>query len=87
MIPSTEFSSVAKNMQGFLSSLNITPPSVQNNDVAPNATGLVNWSMTHRLDYDVDSRERSLFCDHRSSGQFHSGRTDNRWTRYRADPV
>jgi hypothetical protein len=64
VIPSTEFSSVAKNMQAFLSSLNINKSlttSLQNNYVAPNATGLVNWSMTHRLDYTVNSRDTLSF--------------------------
>jgi hypothetical protein len=64
VIPSSEFSSVAKNMQSFLSSLGINKAvttSLQNNYVAPNATGLVNWSMTHRLDYDVNSRDTLSF--------------------------
>jgi hypothetical protein len=64
VIPASEFSSVAKNMQSLLSTLNINKAlttSLQNNYVAPNATGLVNWSMTHRLDYDVNSRDTLSF--------------------------
>jgi len=64
VIPSSEFSTVAKNMQGFLSSLGINKAlstSLQNNYVAPNATGLVNWSMTHRIDYFVNSRDTLSF--------------------------
>jgi hypothetical protein len=64
VIPASEFSSVAKNMQAFLSSLNINnavTTALQNNYVAPDSTGLVNWSMTHRLDYDVNSHDTLSF--------------------------
>ena len=64
VIPASEFSTVAKNMQGFLASLGINKAfstALQNNYVAPNATGLVNWSMTHRLDYTVNSRDTLSF--------------------------
>jgi hypothetical protein len=64
VIPASEFSSVAKNMQSFLSTLNINKAlttALQNNYVAPDATGLVNWSMTHRLDYIVGSHDTLSF--------------------------
>ena len=64
VIPASEFSTVAKNMQAFLSSTGINKSvttALQNNYVAPNATGLVNWSMTHRLDYTVNSRDTLSF--------------------------
>ncbi|MGB8028960.1 MAG: TonB-dependent receptor [Terracidiphilus sp.] len=64
VIPSSEFSTVANNMQAFLSTLGINKSlttALQNNYVAPNATGLVNWSMTHRLDYFVNSRDTLSF--------------------------
>jgi hypothetical protein len=56
VIPAAEFSSVAKAMQAFLPTTGIsTAPG--NNYVAPNVTGLVNWSMTHRLDYTIGSSD------------------------------
>ena len=64
VIPASEFSTVAKNMQGFLASTGINKSittALQNNYVAPNATGLVNWSMTHRLDFIPDSRDTLSF--------------------------
>ena len=64
VIPSSEFSTVAKNMQSFLSTVGVNKSlttSLQNNYVAPNATGLSNWSMTHRLDYNVGPRDMLSF--------------------------
>jgi len=58
VIPSSEFSTVAKNMQAFLASTGVNKAvttALQNNYVAPDATGLVNWSMTHRIDITVNS--------------------------------
>jgi Carboxypeptidase regulatory-like domain/TonB-dependent Receptor Plug Domain len=64
VIPASEFSTVAKNMQAFLASTGINKAvttALQNNYVAPDSTGLVNWSMTHRIDYTVDSRDTLSF--------------------------
>ena len=55
VIPSSEFSAVATSMQSFLPTL--SSQSLQNNYVAPNATGLVNWSTTERIDYTMNSRD------------------------------
>ena len=59
VIPAGEFSTVAKNMQSFLKSLpaGAIGTSLQNNYVAPNATGLSNWSTTSRIDYMINSRD------------------------------
>jgi hypothetical protein len=56
VIPSSQFSAVAKNMQALLPTTGIST-ALQNNYVAPNTTGLTNWSMTHRLDYIVGSKD------------------------------
>ncbi len=64
VIPASEFSTVAKNMQAFLASTGINKAvttALQNNYVAPDATGLVNWSMTDRIDYTVNSRDTLSF--------------------------
>ena len=55
VIPSSEFSSVAKNMQSYIPTL--TNQNVQNNFLAPNKTGLVNWSTTDRVDYVIDRKD------------------------------
>ncbi|HVN93385.1 MAG TPA: TonB-dependent receptor [Terracidiphilus sp.] len=60
VIPATEFSTVAKNMQAFLASTGVNKAlstALQNNYVAPNATGLVNWSMTHRVDVTLNQND------------------------------
>ena len=80
VIPASEFSTVAKNMQGFLSTLGINKSlttALQNNYVAPDATGLVNWSMTHRIDYTVDSRDTLSFVASigRQASSFPTGQT------------
>jgi hypothetical protein len=56
VIPSSEFSTVAVNMQQFLPKTGIST-ALQNNFVSPNATGLTNWSMTHRLDYVIGPKD------------------------------
>jgi hypothetical protein len=56
VIPSGRFSPVAKAMQALLPATGIGA-GLQNNYAAPNDTGLVNWSMTHRLDYIVNSKD------------------------------
>jgi hypothetical protein len=60
VIPQSEFSTVAKNMQQFLPAIP-NAASLTGNYIAPNATGLVNWSMTHRIDYLVSSRDTLSF--------------------------
>lgn len=59
VIPASEFSQVAVNMQKFLANgVNSQLTSaLQNNYVAPNATGLVNWSTTSRIDYLVTPKD------------------------------
>ncbi len=60
VIPSGEIAPMTANMQKFLSGIPIGS-ALQGNYIAPNATGLVNWSMTHRLDYIVNSRDTLSF--------------------------
>ncbi|MGD0901634.1 MAG: TonB-dependent receptor, partial [Terracidiphilus sp.] len=60
VIPPSEFAPMAKAMQAFLPNSQIGT-GLQNNYLAPNATGLTNWSMTHRLDYIVNSRDAFSF--------------------------
>jgi len=59
VIPSTEFSQVAVKMQNFMSPAlkSQISSALQNNYVAPNATGLVNWSTTSRIDYLLTSKD------------------------------
>lgn len=49
VIPSSQFSTVAQNLQSFLPALSNQGPT--NNYIAPNPTGLTNWSTTDRIDY------------------------------------
>jgi hypothetical protein len=56
IIPSSQFSSVARAMQAFLPTTGISS-ALQNNYNAPNATGLVNWSTTDRIDYLFSSKD------------------------------
>lgn len=53
LIPASEFSQVALNLESFLKKIpaNAISSALQNNYVAPNATGLTNWSTTSRIDY------------------------------------
>jgi hypothetical protein len=60
VIPASEFSTVAMNMQKFLPQVPAAN-GLLGNYIAPNATGLVNWSMTHRIDYIVNSRDTLSF--------------------------
>jgi hypothetical protein len=60
VIPPGEISPIAKAMQAFLPSSGIST-ALQNNYVAPNATGLVNWSTTERIDYLVTSKDTLTF--------------------------
>jgi hypothetical protein len=56
VIPASEFSTVAKNMQSFLAGLPIgtTPTS---NFLAPNRSGLTNWSTTDRIDIVLSQKD------------------------------
>jgi hypothetical protein len=49
-------SSVATKMQAFIPQTGIST-ALQNNYVAPNATGLVNWSTTDRIDYVINPND------------------------------
>jgi hypothetical protein len=55
VIPASEFSAIAKNMQSFLPA--ISGSGTGNNYVAANATGLSNWSTTSRVDYILSSHD------------------------------
>lgn len=59
VIPAAEFSQVAQNLQSFLSKTvdNQISTDLQNNYIAPNATGLVNWSTTSRIDYLLNNND------------------------------
>lgn len=59
VIPSSEFSTVAKNLQQFIPTVPGT--TLQNNYVSPNPTGLTNWSTTDRIDYDVNDKDTLSF--------------------------
>jgi hypothetical protein len=75
VIPSTEFSTVAKNMQAALPV--ITSTALGNNYTAPNFTGLINWSTTSRIDYIVNSRDTIavLGAVGRQASSFPAGQT------------
>jgi Carboxypeptidase regulatory-like domain len=55
VIPASEFSSVAKMMQSYLPAL--SNQNLQNNYAAPNKNGLVNWSTTDRIDYNISTKD------------------------------
>jgi hypothetical protein len=60
VIPTTEFSAVAKNMQTVLAAkvpASSIGTALQNNYLSPNATALVNWSTTDRIDYLVNTKD------------------------------
>jgi hypothetical protein len=56
VIPSGQFAAMALAMQKFIPKTGIGT-GLQNNYVAPNPTGLVNWSTTDRIDYLVNSKD------------------------------
>ena len=56
MISPGRFSTIAKAMQSFLPTSGIGT-SLSNNYIAPNSTGLTNWSTTSRIDYTISSRD------------------------------
>lgn len=51
VIPSSQFSAVALKLQSFLPGISST--ALGNNYIAPNLTGLINWSTTSRIDYVI----------------------------------
>jgi len=55
VIPATEFSTVALNLQQFLPTGQTT--ALSNNYIAPNKTGLTNWSTTDRIDYIIGPKD------------------------------
>jgi hypothetical protein len=60
VIPSREFSPISVAMQKFLPAVP-NSAGVTSNYIAPNPTGLTNWSMTHRLDYNIDPKDMLSF--------------------------
>ena len=54
VIPASEFSTVALKMQSYLPAG--ISNALQNNYVAPNRTGLSNWSTTDRIDYNISPK-------------------------------
>jgi len=80
IIPANEMSTFAKNMQALLPTSGISS-ALQNNYIAPNATGLINWSTTDRIDFLPTSSDTVvfIFADGRQAssnpvGQTTSGR-------------
>jgi hypothetical protein len=59
VIPASQISPIVKNLESFLPSGIGT--SATNNYVAPNFTGLTNWSTTDRIDYNVTSKDTLTF--------------------------
>lgn len=55
VIPPNELSQVALKLQSFLPS--ITSNDTGNNYIAPNLTGLTNWSTTSRIDYAINPKD------------------------------
>ncbi len=55
VIPPSEFSQVALKLQSFLPS--IASNGTANNYIAPNLTGLNNWSTTSRIDYVINAND------------------------------
>ncbi|HXC97158.1 MAG TPA: TonB-dependent receptor [Edaphobacter sp.] len=55
VIPASQISPIAKKLQSFLPAGIGT--SATNNYVAPNFTGLTNWSTTDRIDYNATSKD------------------------------
>jgi hypothetical protein len=76
VIPSTEFSPIALRMQALLPKTGIGT-SLQNNYIAPNATGLVNWSTTDRIDFLATSSDTLtfIFADGRQASSNPVGQT------------
>ncbi len=59
VIPASEFSQIALNMQKNIPAL--SNQGVSNNYISPNKTGLTNWSTTNRIDWHVTSKDTLTF--------------------------
>ena len=62
VIPASQFSTIANNLQSVTKNNQALLPSIPstalgNNYTAPNLTGLTNWSTTSRIDYLLNSRD------------------------------
>src|SRR5581483_10958895 len=56
VIPSSEFSPIALNLQAMLPT-NLSNTNATNNYLATNYSGLSNWSTTERIDYNISSKD------------------------------
>ncbi len=56
VIPSSEFSPIAQNLQAMLPT-NLSNANATNNYLATNYSGLSNWSTTERIDYNISSKD------------------------------
>jgi hypothetical protein len=76
IIPASEMSAFALNMQKLLPTSGISS-ALQNNYIAPNATGLINWSTTDRIDFLPTSSDTItfLFADGRQASSNPVGQT------------
>lgn len=63
VIPPGEMSQVALNLQSFLQKIPASSigTALQNNFIAQNPTGLVNWSTTSRIDYQINPKDTITF--------------------------
>jgi hypothetical protein len=76
VIPNTKWSNVAKNLQSFLPATGISS-TLQNNYTSANATGLINWSTTDRIDFLPTSSDTLtfIFADGRQASSIPVGQT------------
>jgi hypothetical protein len=72
----SEVSPIAAAMQALLPQTGITS-ALSGNYVAPNPTGLVNWSMTHRIDYVISANDTlsMVMADGRQASSVPVGQT------------
>ena len=76
VIPASQFSPVTAAIQALLPTTGISS-ALQNNYVAPNATGLINWSTTDRIDFLPTSSDTLtfIFADGRQASSNPVGQT------------
>jgi hypothetical protein len=76
VIPSSQFSAIAAAMQALLPTSGISS-ALANNYIAPNATGLTNWSTTDRIDFLPTSSDTLtfVFADGRQASSNPVGQT------------
>ncbi len=55
VIPASQFSTVARNLQSYIPALTNQNPT--GNFISPNPTGLTNWSTTERIDYTITKKD------------------------------